>query len=274
MTVGIVFDSAGTLLKTNRAVKNIKSGTLLNDSPETTMLTFEDPDRILVLLNVSSSGMMKIPPEKNLSLYLKEADVVFGISCGRKIIDAECVGKILFSDPVCRVFDLQEVIRACWRIVSKEAESFAMNTGVIVNLRTNEIEFTLAAAGYPFPGVREMISTLHQKGVAVYIASGDRTSKLELIADKIGIPRERVYGVATPVTKARIVTSLKNDYDIVVMVGDGINDLSAMRAADVSILTVQQKGERPEALLKQAEYIIDDIRDVIGIVDKFNTDDE
>ncbi|ABN06730.1 Haloacid dehalogenase domain protein hydrolase [Methanocorpusculum labreanum Z] len=274
MTVGIVFDSAGTLLKTNRAVKNIKSETLLNDSPETTMLTFEDPDRILVLLNVSSSGMMKIPPEKNLSTYLKEADVVFGISCGRKIIDAECVGTILFSDPVCRVADLQDVIKACWHIVSKEAESFAMNTGVIVNLRTNEIEFTLAAAGYPFPGVREMISMLHQKGVAVYIASGDRTSKLELIADKIGIPRERVYGVATPVTKARIVTSLKNDYDIVVMVGDGINDLSAMRAADVSILTLQQKGERPEALLKQAEYIIDDIRDVTGIVAKFNTDDE
>ncbi|RBQ24884.1 MAG: Soluble P-type ATPase-like phosphatase [Methanocorpusculum sp. MCE] len=274
MTVGIVFDSAGTLLKTNRAVKNIKSRTLLNDSPETTMLTFEDPDRILVLLNVSSSGMMKIPPEKNLAAYLKEADVVFGISCGRKIIDAECVGTILFSDPVCRVFDLQEVIKACWQIVSKEAESFAMNTGVIVNLRTNKIEFTLAAAGYPFQRVREMISTLHQKGVAVYIASGDRTSKLELIADKIGIPRERVYGVATPVTKARIVTSLKQEYDIVVMVGDGINDLSAMRAADVSILTVQQKGERPEALCKQAEYIIDDIRDVIGIVDKFNTDDE
>jgi|LSQX01.2.fsa_nt_gb soluble P-type ATPase len=274
MTVGIVFDSAGTLLKTNRAVKNIKSGTLLNDSPETTMLTFEDPDRILVLLNVSSTEMMKVPPEKNLSKHLKETDVVFGISCGRKIIDAADVENILFSDPVCRVFDLQEVIRACWRIVSKEAESFAINAGVIVNLRTREIEFTIAAAGYPFPGVREMISTLHQKGVAAYIASGDRTSKLELIADKIGIPRERVHGVATPVTKARIVTNLKGEYDIVIMVGDGINDLSAMRAADVSILTVQQKGERPEALLKQAEYIIDDIRDVIGIVDKFNTDDE
>ncbi len=199
---------------------------------------------------------------------------MFGISCGRKIIDAECVGTILSSDPVCRVFDLQEVIKACWQIVSKEAESFVMNTGVIVSLQTNKIEFTLAAAGYPFPGVQEMISTLHQKGVAVYIASGDRTSKLELIADKIGIPRERVYGLATPVTKARIVTSLKNDYEIVVMVGDGINDLSAMWAADVSILMVQQKGERPEALLKQAEYIIDDIRDVIGIVDKFNADDE
>jgi len=273
MSVGVVFDSAGTLLKTNRAVKNIKSGLLLNNSPETTMLTFEDPDRILVLLNISSTEMMQIPPEKNFSEYLKEINVVFGISCGRKIIDADCVAAILFSDPVCRVSDMQEVIRACWKIVSREAESFAMNTGIIVNLRTGEIEFTIAAAGYPFPGVREMISALHLKGVAVYIASGDRTSKLELIADKIGIPRERVHGVATPVTKARIVTSLKDEYDVVVMVGDGINDLSAMRAADVSILTVQQKGERPDALCKQASYIIDDIRDVIGIVDKLNTED-
>jgi len=274
MSVGVVFDSAGTLLKTNRAVKNIKSGILLNDSPETTMLTFEDRDRILILLNVSSTEMMKVPPEKNLSDYLKETDVVFGISCGRKIIDAADVGTILFSDPVCRVIDLQEVIRACWLIVSKEAESFAMNSGVIINLRTREIEFTLAAAGYPFPGVKEMISTLHQKGVAVYIASGDRTSKLELIADKIGIPRDRIHGVATPVTKARIITSLKGEYDVVVMVGDGINDLSAMRAADVSILTVQQKGERPEILYKQAGYVIDDIRDVIRIIDALNADAE
>ncbi|MDD4132678.1 MAG: HAD-IC family P-type ATPase, partial [Methanocorpusculum sp.] len=127
-----------------------------------------------------------------------------------------------------------------------------------------------AAAGYPFPGVKEMISTLHQKGIAVYIASGDRTAKLELVADKIGIPRDRVHGVATPITKAQIVTNLKGEYDIVVMVGDGINDLSAMRAADVSILTVQQKGERPSVLTNAAGYIIHDIRDVVGIVNTFN----
>ena len=270
MSIGVVFDSAGTLLKTNRAVKKVSCGTLLYNNPETTMLTFEDPDRILVLLNLSSTEMMKVTPEKNLSEHLKEIDVVFGISCGRKIIDAERVGTILFSDTCCRVSDMQEVIRECWRTVSKEAEVFALNAGVIINLRTEEIEFVIAAAGYPFPGVREVISALHQKGVAVYIASGDRTSKLELVADKIGIPRERVHGVATPVTKAQIVTNLKGEYDVVVMVGDGINDLSAMRAADISILTIQQKGERPDVLYKQAGYIINDIREVVGIIDALN----
>jgi len=270
MSVGIVFDSAGTLLKTNRAVKNITNGLLSNDSPETTMLTFEDPDRILVLLNMSSTELMHVTPEKNLAEHLAATHTDFGISCGRKIIDIASVEKIIYSDPVCRVSDLQEVIRACWQVVSKEAESFAMNTGMIVNLREKNIEFTLAAAGYPFPGVKEMISTLHQKGIAVYIASGDRTAKLELVADKIGIPRDRVHGVATPITKAQIVTNLKGEYDIVVMVGDGINDLSAMRAADVSILTVQQKGERPSVLTNAAGYIIHDIRDVVGIVNTFN----
>jgi Cu+-exporting ATPase len=270
MSVGIVFDSAGTLLKTNRAVKNIKSGLLYNDSLESTMLTFEDRDRILVLLNLSSSELMHVAPERNLSEYLRESHTEFGISCGRNIIDADCVGTIIYSDPLCKAADLQEVNRACRQTVEKESELFAMNAGLIVNLRENTIEFTLAAAGYPFPGVKDMISTLHQKGIAVYVASGDRTSKLELVADKIGIPRDRVHGVATPVTKARIVKSLKGEYDVVVMVGDGINDLSAMREADVSILTLQQKGERPEILIKQAGYIIHDIREVVGIVDGLN----
>ncbi len=270
MSVGIVFDSAGTLLKTSRAVKNITNGLLSSDNPETTMLTFEDPDRILVLLNLSSTELMHVTPDKNLSEHLAQTHTDFGISCGRKIIDAACVEKIIYSDPVCRVSDLQEVIHSCWQTVSREAESFAMNTGLIVNLREKEIEFTVAAAGYPFPGVIEMISTLHKKGIAVYIASGDRTAKLELVADKIGIPRDRVHGVATPITKAQIVTNLKGEYDIVVMVGDGINDLSAMRAADFSILTVQQKGNRPDVLLKEAGYVIHDIREVVGIVDEFN----
>ncbi|HJJ58772.1 MAG TPA: HAD family hydrolase, partial [Methanocorpusculum sp.] len=103
---------------------------------------------------------------------------------------------------------------------------------------------------------------------AVYVASGDRTEKLEMVADKIGIPRNRVHGVATPVTKAQIVTSLKSEYDIVMMTGDGINDLSAMRAADVSVLTLQQEGERPEILKKTADKIIYDIRDVAAIADE------
>ena len=103
-------------------------------------------------------------------------------------------------------------------------------------------------------------------GVPTFIASGDRVAKLEKMADHLGIPRDGVYGVATPTVKAQIVTDLRREYDKVLMVGDGINDLIAMQNADVAILTIQQPGERPEALYKEADHVIRCVSEVVPIV--------
>jgi Cu+-exporting ATPase len=86
------------------------------------------------------------------------------------------------------------------------------------------------------------------------------------MADHLGIPRDRVYGVATPSVKAQIVVDLKQEYDRVVMVGDGINDLSAMRAADLAILTEQQPGDRPVELYGVAQHVIKRVDEVVAIV--------
>ncbi|HJK78307.1 HAD-IC family P-type ATPase [Methanocorpusculum vombati] len=266
MTVAAVFDSAGTLLRTYRSVLSVADHRMADASMETTTLTFQDPDRILVLLNLHSRDIMDSNPDALLSEYLTEANVSFGISCGRRVIVSDVVGDILYHDTDAKISDMQEVIRDCWMTVSRQSDSFALNAGAIINLRTRKIEFAIAAAGYPFPGVREMVSLLHSLGVAVFIASGDRTEKLEIIADQIGIPRNRVHGVATPVTKAQIVQNLKTEYDVVVMTGDGINDLSAMKSADVAILTVQQEGTRPEILFDTADYVIENICEAARII--------
>jgi Cu+-exporting ATPase len=39
-----------------------------------------------------------------------------------------------------------------------------------------------------------------------------------------------------------------------------------MRNADIAILTVQQPGERPEDLYKEADHIVKSVREVIPIV--------
>ena len=86
------------------------------------------------------------------------------------------------------------------------------------------------------------------------------------MADYLGIPRDRVFGVATPAIKEKIILDLKQQYDIVVMVGDSINDLRAMRAADIAVLSFEQPSVKPRELTLEADHCIRDRRAVLDIV--------
>jgi P-type E1-E2 ATPase len=232
MSVAVVFDSAGTLLNTYRVAKDICNKKLL-PGIETTTLTFSSPDRVLVVLPVQSKVMIN-------------------------------------TDKTARVGDLQECIRNVWTVCKAES-IVTLNSGAIINMALGAIEFTITAGGWPFDGAKETISALHRMGVPTFIASGDRVTKLEKMADHLGIPRDRVYGIATPTVKAQIVSDLRQEYDKVLMVGDGINDLCAMRTADIAILTIQQAGDRPEELYAAADHVVKDVSAVLPIVQELLT---
>ena len=264
MSVAVVFDSAGTLLNTYRVAKDICNQKLL-PGIETTTLTFSSPDRVLIVLPVHSKDLMAAPAETVLSEYLVRHDIGFGISCTRKITTADEIGDIVYADDRARVGDLQECIRNVWSVCKAESV-MTLNSGAIINMAQRGIEFSITAGGWPFDGAKEAITALHRMGVPTFIASGDRVTKLERMADHLGIPRDRVYGVATPTVKAQIINDLRQEYDRVLMVGDGINDLCAMRNADIAILTVQQPGDRPEELYKEADYVVKSVGNVVTIV--------
>jgi P-type E1-E2 ATPase len=135
-------------------------------------------------------------------------------------------------------------------------------------MHTKRIEYVITSGGKPFPGAKETITDLHRHGIPTFIASGDRATKLEKIADHLGISRDRVFGIATPQIKARIIDDLKNRYDVVIMVGDGINDLAAFSRADLAILTEQQRAERPRELYDQADFVVKNVSEVVDIVEK------
>jgi soluble P-type ATPase len=262
--IAVVFDSAGTLLSTYRVAKDILHKQLL-PGIETTTLTFASHDRVLVVLPVRSKSVIGAPAEMLLSTYLVENDIGFGISCTRTVTTSEEIGDVLYNDRHALVGDLQECIKNVWQVCKRES-ILTLNSGAIVNMAQEGIEFTITAGGSPFPGAKEAVTALHRMGVPAFIASGDRSAKLERMADHLGIPRDRVYGVATPSVKAQIVADLKQEYDRVVMVGDGINDLSAMQAADLAILTEQQPGDRPAELYDTAHHVIQHVDAVVAIV--------
>jgi Cu+-exporting ATPase len=269
MSFAVVFDSAGTLLNTYRVAKDIRNKKLL-PGIETTTLTFSSPDRVLVVLPVHSKEIMETSGELLLSDYLVEHKMGFGVSCTRKIVTAEEIGNILYNDQQVHVSDLQECIRNVWTVCKAES-IVTLNSGTIINMASRCIEFAITAGGWPFEGAKEAITALHRMGIPTFIASGDRVPKLEKMADYLGIPRDRVFGVATPTVKAQIVNDLRQEYDKVLMVGDGINDLYAMQNADIAILTIQQAGDRPEVLYNEADFVVKNVCEVVTIVQKILT---
>jgi soluble P-type ATPase len=104
-------------------------------------------------------------------------------------------------------------------------------------------------------------------GADLFIASGDSRRSLAGLAD-FGISPENIYPVASPKRKQKIVNDLKKSYKKVVMVGDGLNDIYALDAADVGILTIQQDTGPTSELVQTADWIIADILDLLNIISK------
>lgn len=266
MSPAVVFDSAGTLMKTVRAVFSVKEQVIHHDA-ETTLLVFEDSDRSLVLLNAGSADIFCGMEDMPLSAWMQEQNISYALSCGRA--DTTFAGAVLQAEKTVSLSNLQDTARACLREAEKEGEVFAINTGAIINTRLSAVEYLVAAAGYPFPGVKELMHSLQQKGASVYIASGDRQEKLEAAAKMLGIPRAHVFGAASPERKAELVRNLQEEFDTVIMIGDAVNDLPALRQADYAVLTLQQKGRRPDILFNAVDEVIEDIREVEKISRRF-----
>ena len=80
---------------------------------------------------------------------------------------------------------------------------------------------------------REAIQQLQQMGVEVYMLTGDNRATAKGVAEQTGI--RHFQAEVLPHQKAAFIEQLQTEGKIVAMVGDGINDSTALARADVSI---------------------------------------
>ena len=80
---------------------------------------------------------------------------------------------------------------------------------------------------------RQAVTTLHEKGIDVYMLTGDNALTARAVADQVGIRHFKAEVMAGE--KANFVDVWQYEGKVVAMVGDGINDSQALAQADVSI---------------------------------------
>ena len=85
----------------------------------------------------------------------------------------------------------------------------------------------------PRPDAKEAIAALQARGFAIELLSGDREPAVKRLADDLGIANWRAG--ERPAGKIARLEELTKHGRKVVMVGDGLNDAPALRAAHVSI---------------------------------------
>lgn len=104
---------------------------------------------------------------------------------------------------------------------------------VIYFLNESQVLATVAITDKIKEGSRKAISQLKNRGIDVYMLTGDNEQTAAAVAAQVGITQYKAE--VFPADKAAFVKKLQIEKKVVGMIGDGINDSQALAEADLSI---------------------------------------
>ena len=108
------------------------------------------------------------------------------------------------------------------------------------------------------PHAAEAMQALQERGIAVYMMSGDKEEAAHYWANKAGI--EHYQSKVLPQDKENLVHQLQREGHTVAMIGDGINDTQALALADVSMAI--GRGTDVAMDVAQVTLMGDDLRNI------------
>ena len=125
------------------------------------------------------------------------------------------------------------------------------------------------------PEAHSTVKALHQMGIDVWMCTGDAPATALAVAEKVGIPADKVNSGVTPAGKGEMVSELQNEVlappstfsmrkrtrRTVAMVADGVNDAVALAKADVGFAI----GAGTQVAVEAADVVLvkSDLHDVV-----------
>ena len=124
--------------------------------------------------------------------------------------------------------------RASLALVEQSQQWEAAGKTVVWVGYAGEILGLIAVADTVRPEASQAIARLRRLGVErLVMLTGDNSRTAHSIAEQIGV--DQVYAELLPEAKVDVIRQLQKQYQIVAMVGDGINDAPALAQASVGI---------------------------------------
>lgn len=236
----MVFDKSGTILKPCRVAFDIKRRKLLYHV--NTLKLVKDVDGYLL----------------NIEGELEK------IKSGRPSLKLSCAfSKALPKIEENMIFE-RDVLEALEK-VEREANihcNSEIGTCIALILNNNgEPLYAVGLGGRVYEDFKNILNEIRAKS-DIFIATGNCKKATLKFAKKLKIDKRFVICNASPKEKMEFVRMLKPFYAYVVMVGNDVNDLMAMKEADVSIFVNREGGD----LNHDVDYIINSLNDLPKII--------
>jgi Cu+-exporting ATPase len=219
----VVFDKTGTLTEGKPKVVTFL---MTDERKKSQFLTFAAS-----LESVSEHPLAKAVLEKakqeSIQTFLKVVD--FQSVLGRGITGKTEGKKILIGNEEFLTTEAIDLVRF------QSELSQMRNRGETVLLLAVEgnLEAVFGIQDPLKPSAKAAIKELKQKGLNLFLASGDHQKNTQLIAAQLEIPNYQ--GHCSPTEKAKLVRELQARGEKVAFLGDGINDAPALTQSDVGV---------------------------------------
>lgn len=217
-----------------------KTGTITEGRPAVTDLTWVVPDDAVskyrdILFALESRSMhplatavvqrLKEEGAKNIALDSFESLNARGVTGSLDGHDY-AVGNQRMLNEVSRI-TLSHALQAQCSALQSQAKT------VIFFIDNSKLVAIIAIADKIKVTAKAAIASLKEKGIEIYMLTGDNEQTAKAVARQVGISHYQAEML--PAGKAEFVSALQQRGNVVAMVGDGINDSQALVQSDVSI---------------------------------------
>lgn len=230
---GVLF-KGGSYLSNLADVQGIafdKTGTLTEGKPKVTDYFFEgkqaEQDYIDIIIGMEKTANHPLADAiLNKFKSVEQLDLTVENELGKGLVSS--IGEVAYRIGKPETFD------NCPKHITDLNHQYANEGKTVVYFSEDEqVVGLIAMMDIPNENAKEVIDYLKSQGVHTTMITGDSEKTGQAVGRQLGM--DQIIGNVLPENKAEIVKGQQNEYGIIAMLGDGVNDAPALVQSDIGV---------------------------------------